>query len=193
MPSSSSLSNKALDTLNGHLTKIKNSSTHSIPFIKSFENISKNEGNAFLFLDPSKTHLQIFHHGTVLGGNWNSPTKQVVAILGMDCQGKPVHIIHKSIKNVKEKSFLFEDFASTLEDGVAFIALKNPKMHFLHKNIIAIPIFDTVLHPTGFYRTSVAKAFINTIMDFDDSFTELDQENDTEKKTQEEEEPDQQG
>jgi hypothetical protein len=30
-------------------------------------------------------------------------------------------------------------------------------------------------------------------MDFDDSFTELDQENDTEKKTQEEEEPDQQG
>jgi hypothetical protein len=110
MPSSSSLSlwknyfltNPNLGTSNGHLAKIKTSSTHSVPFIKSFEEISKNDGITFLFLDPSETHLQLLHHGAVLGGNWNSPTKQAVAVLGMDNLAKPVQIIQKSIKNIKE-------------------------------------------------------------------------------------------
>jgi len=110
MPSSSSLSlwknylltNKTLDTSNGHLEKLKNSSNHMISFIKSFEEISKNDGIAFLFLDPSKTHLQVLHHEPSIG----IPLKQSVAVLGMDPQAKPIRIIQKSIKNVKENPFL---------------------------------------------------------------------------------------
>jgi hypothetical protein len=69
------LTNKDPDISNDHLDKIKLSSTHSIPFLKSFEEISKNYGIAFLFLDPSKMHLQLLHHGAILGGNWTSPMK----------------------------------------------------------------------------------------------------------------------
>jgi hypothetical protein len=118
------------------------STNHFISFInKSFEEISKNNGIAFLFLDPSETHLQIFHHGTVIGGNWNSPTKQAVAVLGMDPQAKLIQIIQKSIKNVKEKSFSFKDFTVSFEDEETFTALMNPKMEFIQKNIVAIPNF----------------------------------------------------
>jgi hypothetical protein len=118
------------------------STNHFISFInKSFEEISKNDGIAFLFLDPSETHLQIFHHGTVIGGNWNSPTKQAVAVLGMDPQAKLIQIIQKSIKNVKEKSFSFKDFTVSFEDEETFTALMNPKMEFIQKNIVAIPNF----------------------------------------------------
>jgi hypothetical protein len=100
MPSSSSLSlwkhyfltNRNLTTSDNHLEKIKNASTHSIPFIKSFEEISENDGIAFLFLDPSETHLQLIHHGTDLGRNWSTPSKQAVAILGIDNNAKPVQI-----------------------------------------------------------------------------------------------------
>jgi hypothetical protein len=150
MPPSSSLSlrknyflsNSKLDTSNGHLDKLKTSTNHFISFInKSFEEISKNNGIAFLFLDPSETHLQIFHHGTLIGGNWNSPTKQAVAVLGMDPQAKLIQIIQKSIKNVKEKSFSFKDFTVSFEDEETFTALMNPKMEFIQKNIVAIPNF----------------------------------------------------
>ncbi len=66
MPSSPSVShwkpyfmtNKSLDISNGHLDKIKNTSILWTKFQKSFEEISKNDGISFLFLDPSETHLQ---------------------------------------------------------------------------------------------------------------------------------------
>jgi hypothetical protein len=113
MPSSSSLlpwkhyflTNKSLSSLDGHLEKIKYASNHSTPFIKSFEEISKNDGIVFLFLDPSETHLQLFHHGIVFSRSWNAPSKQAVAFVGVDNTAKPVQIIQKSIKNKKEKSF----------------------------------------------------------------------------------------
>jgi len=84
------LTNKTLDSSNGHVEKMKTSTNHSTSFIKSFKEISKNDGIAFLFLDPSEMHLQVFHHGTVTEGNWNSPSKQAVAILGMNSHAKPV-------------------------------------------------------------------------------------------------------
>jgi len=101
------LTNKKLEISNNHLEKLKTASNPTISFIKSFEEISKNDGVAFLFLDPHETHLQIPHHGTVKGGNWNLPSKSAVAVLGMDPQAKPVQIVQKSIKKVKEKSFFF--------------------------------------------------------------------------------------
>jgi hypothetical protein len=84
------LSNSKLDVSNNHLEKIKVASSHSAKFQKSFEEILKNEGIADIFMDPSKTHLQLIHHGQVLGGNWSSYTKGLVAVLGVDSQAKPV-------------------------------------------------------------------------------------------------------
>jgi hypothetical protein len=79
----------------------------------------------------------------------------------VDNTAKPVQIIQKSIKNIKEKSFSFEDIASTLDDYDSFITLKNPKMELLFKNIIAILHFLTKkfiqLDTTDPF--SVAKAF----------------------------------
>jgi hypothetical protein len=123
------------------LDKIKQASNHSLTFIKSFEEITRNDGVAFLILDPSETHLQLVYQGTVFGGNWNSPSKQAVAILGTEGNAKPVQIVQKSIKNIKEKSFSFEDIAGSLVDQDSFNALKKPKTELLHKNIVAIPHF----------------------------------------------------
>jgi len=122
------LTNKKLDSSNGHLEKLKGSSNHLIPFMKSFEEISKKDGIAFLILDPSETHLQILHHGAVIGSNWNLPTKQAVVVIGTGPQAKLIQIDKKSTKNIKEKSFSsfsFEDFTTSLEDEETFTSLKN--------------------------------------------------------------------
>jgi hypothetical protein len=184
MPSSSSLSlwknhfltNKNLSTSDIHLEKIKQASNHSTPFIKSFEEIAKNDGVAFLILDPSEIHLQLLHQGSVFGGNWNDPNRHAVAILGTNNNAKPVEIIQKSIKNIKEKSFPFEDIAGSLTDQDSFIALKNPRSEFLHKNIIAIPHFliKSFVQLDSHDPFSVAKAFSLAIMDFDTNPLEVD-------------------
>jgi hypothetical protein len=76
--------NKAFDSSNAHLVKIKNSVNTSTPFVSSFEEISKNPGVAFLSLDPLESYLQLFHHGAIIGGSWGSPSKIWVSILGFD-------------------------------------------------------------------------------------------------------------
>lgn len=108
LETSLSYQQKALTTLDRHLAKIKLTSIQSIPFIKSFEEISENAGIAFLFFDPSESHLQLLHHGTIFGWNWNEPSKQVAAIIGLDFQAKPIQIIQKSIKNIKKNHFLLK-------------------------------------------------------------------------------------
>jgi hypothetical protein len=40
----------------------------------------------------------------------------MIAFLRTDPQAKPIQIIEKSIKNIKEKSFSVDDFATSLED-----------------------------------------------------------------------------
>ncbi len=92
------LSSKHLDSSNGHLIRIKASVGPSIPFLTSFEEISKNPGISFLSLDPSKSQLQLFHHGTIIGGLWSSPTKHLVSVLALDQSAKPIQIVEKSIR-----------------------------------------------------------------------------------------------
>jgi hypothetical protein len=132
------VSNAKLDSSNRYLDQIKSASNYSKKLDKSFEEISKNDGIAFIFLDPSETHLQLLHHGQILGGNWSSPTKHMVAVLGSNIHAKPIQIVEKPIKNVKEKSFTIEEYAESLEDINSFMSMKNPKIEFLYKNIIAI-------------------------------------------------------
>jgi hypothetical protein len=132
-------STKNLDTSNNHLIEIKSSVGPSIPFLSSFEEISKNSGVSFLSLDPSESQLQLFHNGTIIGGSWSSPMKQLVAVLGFDHTAKPIQIVQKSIKDVRQKSFLIEDFAAGLESNEEFENMRHPRAEFYYKNIIPIP------------------------------------------------------
>jgi hypothetical protein len=55
--------------------------------------IQKNQVIAFLSLDPLETQLQLFHHGSIIGGTWTSPSHLVVAFLGVDHTAKPIQIV----------------------------------------------------------------------------------------------------
>jgi hypothetical protein len=135
------LSNKELETSNLHLDKIKRASSHLMTIMKSFEEISKNPGVSFLILDPTESHLQILHHGNFLGGNWSSPTKKLVAVLGINSEAQPVQIVQKTVKNIKEKSYGFAEFSASVEKENDFIGLDSPDLDFTFKNILPIPIF----------------------------------------------------
>jgi hypothetical protein len=157
------LSNKKLDSSNIHF-QIKKASTHSVSFTKSFEEFLKNDGISFLILDPTESHLQLLHHGQVLGGSWDSPAKKLYAILSCDADARPVQIVKKSIKNIKEKSFGLQDFQENLKSEEDFLGLSSPDPEFLFKNIIPIPnglnkIFIQLESTTPY---SVAKAFLES-------------------------------
>jgi hypothetical protein len=144
------------------LEKIKKASRDSLSFPQAFEEISKNGGISFLILDPSETQVQLLHHGHVIGGNWNAPAKKQVAILGSNFEAKPVQIIQKSIKNIKAKSFGFDEFLEVKDDAEKFLVLDNPTEDFQFKNILPITnsltkIFIQLPSTSPF---EVAKAFI---------------------------------
>jgi hypothetical protein len=162
-------SNKSLDSSNVHLVKIKNSVGPSISFQTSFEEISKNSGISFLFLDPTESHLQLFHHGAIIGGSWNSPGKQLVSILGFDHNSKPVQIVEKSIKDVKAKANSYDDFVTGLGSHEAFEKLKNPKLDFHYKNIVPIPhlLTKTFMNLSSTEPYTVAKAFFEQMHLYD--------------------------
>ncbi len=113
-------SNKSLDSSNNHLVQIRNSVGPSIPFKTSFEEISKNKGISFLSLDPTESHMQLFHHGAIFGGSWNSPSTQLVSVLGFDHNAKPIQIVQKSIKDVKVKANSYEELTTGLETIESF-------------------------------------------------------------------------
>jgi hypothetical protein len=135
MPSQSKLStwkqfflqSKELDLSDNYLEQIKRASNHQAVFAKSFEAISKNDGIAFLTLHPTESHLQLLHHRNVLGGNWVNPTKKMVVILGLNDEAKPIQLVKKSVKNVKENSFSFEELAAIFDprDETNNLAIKN--------------------------------------------------------------------
>jgi len=136
-----------------------------LTFSESFEEISENQGIAFLFLDPNESNPQLLHHPKVLGGDWTSPSKSFFGILGFKVPLKPIQIIQRSIKEVKSKSFTTKDFIDSFENPEKFINLKNPKSEFYFCNIIPIPQFLMKnfinLEKTDPY--SIAKAFIETV------------------------------
>jgi hypothetical protein len=130
---------KHLDSSNLVLKQIRDSISPSTPFSESFESISKNDGMAFISLDPSETEIQLFHHGTILGGSWTCPDKHFITILHSDDESKPVQILPKYIKDIKHKSHSPDEFALGMSDSDAFRSLRSPKQDFNYKNIIPIP------------------------------------------------------
>jgi len=170
--------NKDLDSSNYHFDKIKKAVSHSNSFSQSFEEISKNEGIAFLILDPTESHLQLLHHGHAFGGNWSNPSKKMVAILGTDSDAKPVQIVAKSIKNVKAKSYSFEDLVSIIELNGITESFNDPDLDFHFKNILPIPNLLTkiFINLKSTEPLQVAKAFAASIPAPDKSFNQVDVE-----------------
>lgn len=99
----------------------------------------------------------------------------------MDSYAKPIQIIQKLVKNIKEKSFSFDDFTESLENKEPFTALKISKVEFHYKNIIPLPNFltKTFIHLDSTDPFTIAKAFINAIIDFEFSSNDPDQDSDS--------------
>ena len=95
-----------MEYLNNFLKPIRESVGPSIKFIDSVSKISKNPGITLLIaLDASEGDLQLFHHPTVLGGNWIAKSQKVVAVLGFNDDASPVQIIENSIKEKNQRLF----------------------------------------------------------------------------------------
>jgi hypothetical protein len=77
--------------------------------------------------------MQLFHHSVVIGGSWNSPSKQLEFILGFDADEKPVQIVQKSINDIKVKSHSREEIALGLETLELFEQLKTKKWNYIIK------------------------------------------------------------
>jgi hypothetical protein len=122
-------------------------------------------------LDPSKTQLQLFHHGTIIGGSWSSLNKLLATVLGFDEFAKPVQIIKNSVKDIKHKTFSAQEFSLGLDSTTLFKSMKGPKWEFHYKNIIPIPHFltKTFIGLQSFNPYSVAKALFEAIYGFDKS------------------------
>ncbi len=133
------LSNKALDLSNASWQKSRIQLVLRSLFIASFEEISKYRGIAFLSLHTSESHVQLFHHSVIIGRSWSSPSKQYVSVRGFNKSAKPVQIVQRSAKNVKQWSFLDQEFMPDLESIDKFENSKNPKVECHYKNIIHIP------------------------------------------------------
>jgi hypothetical protein len=197
MPSQSKLSiwrkffieTKELGVTNLHIGNIKKASKDSNSFAKFFDDVSKNEGISFLILDPTETHIQILHHGHILGGSWSIPTKKMVAVLGSDDDAKPVQIIQKSIKNIKDRALEFQNLKSKLEKEIDFARTDGPHVDFNFKNILPIPDILTKafvqLDSTSPY--AVAKAFMSLILETNDQDLLLDSSFDLAQKASEDE------
>jgi hypothetical protein len=50
----------------------------------------------------------------------------LIAVLGTDKESKPVQIIQKSIRNIKEKSHSFDDFLTNIDKEDDFSNLDRP-------------------------------------------------------------------
>jgi hypothetical protein len=157
--------------------KIKNTISPTINFENSFEEISKNPGVTLLSLDPTETHLQLFHHPKIIGGSWTSPETKLVAVLGFDSDAKPIQVVQKSVKDFKFKSFSAEEFAEAIEDTESLMNLKNPKQELAYKNIIALPhlLTEVFMSLESTDPISVATAFLQAMYDYDSSIASQNQ------------------
>jgi len=79
-----------------------------------------------------------------------------------------VQIVGKSVKDIKQKSFSYQDFADNLDSREKFEHLKSPKVEFHYKSIIPIPSFKikAFINLLSFNPYLVAKAFFDEMHEF---------------------------
>jgi hypothetical protein len=148
--------------------------------LASLETISKNDGISLLFLDPSESEMQLFHHGTLIGGSWSDPEKHLITILASESNAKPIKILPNFIKDVKVKTYSVDKFIDTLSSEEEFMSLKNPKTDFTYKNIISLPnlLTKTFLGLESKDPITVAMTFLKALIthnEFLESYSTLAQ------------------
>jgi hypothetical protein len=157
---------------NNLLEKIRDSVNPSIPLPTSIVEISKNTGITFPSLDAIEEKLQLFHHTSVLGGSWTDNSEKVVALLGSGNEITPIQIVLKFIKEVRGKSFTFEQFTSKIYSNNPLDKAKmdkSAKSEFLYYNIILILMLLTQVFLTlkSTDPVTVAIAFFQAMYQFD--------------------------
>jgi hypothetical protein len=132
-------------------------------------------GISFLSLDPSELEMQLFHHGTILGGSCSDPVKHLIAILASDSEAKLIQIPPKFIKDLKLKTNSTDEFFLSLSSEEEFVTLKTPKTEFIYKNIIPLPnlLTKTFLELDLKDPINVAMNFLKIIITHDE-FLEFD-------------------
>jgi len=153
------------DYLNDRLSQLRELFEPSSNFLKSIDEISKKHGICLLFLDSSKTKLQLFHHSTTIGGSWDNPNKKFITFVDFDFNANPVLVVSKLIKEVKMKSHSYHEFALCCDSTDDFNQLRNPKEYFHFKNIVPLPtiLVKTFLELPSTEPDQVAIAFYKTI------------------------------
>jgi hypothetical protein len=178
------LKSNTISYSNSVLSKIRNSVDLSKPFTSSVREISKNPGILFLSLDASKEKIQLFHHVSVIGGSWTEEKEKLVGILGYGSDIIPIQIMQNSIKEVKGKSFTFDQIAERLQYKDPLEHDRTAKSSFHHFNILPIPALLTQVF-LGLEETdplNVATAFVQAMYQFDsEGFSEDDNQDDQEK------------
>ncbi len=161
--------NPNLEYSNSFLKQIRDSRNPDKKFLDSISEISKNSGVTLLALNASKEYLQLSHHPTVIGGNWSATSQKAVSILGFNNDATPIQIIEKSIKEVKEKSPLLDQFAAAINNESMLKAIKNQRTEFHYMNIVPLPhlLTTTFLNLESTDPLQVAIAFFQIMYDFD--------------------------
>jgi len=167
------LSNPDLDVSNKHLRRIKDLSSPQYQFETLFEEIAKNKGISFIFLDPTESFIQLFHHCHIIGGSWANPSKTFVGILGTDKNAKPIQIILKSVKLIKTKTVSMAELIGD-ERSTNNQETKQTKSEFHFCNILPIPhvLTKAYLELDTFDPQTVALAFYSAMSEFDQKETE---------------------
>jgi len=113
--------------------------------------------------------MQLFHHGSILGGSWSNPDQQLIAILAAGTDSKMIQILPKFVKDFKLKANSTDEFIASLGSVEEFKALKSPKIELSYKNIIPIPnlLTKAFLELTETDPTTVAMKFLETMMTYD--------------------------
>jgi hypothetical protein len=179
------LKSKNLSYSNLLLEKIRKSVDPSRPFSSSVLEISKNPGIAFISLDASEEKLQLFHHVAVIGGSWTMEKEMLVGVLGSSSNLVPIQIMSNSIKEIKGKSFTFDQIADRLKSKNSLNHDRTAKSDFNNYNILPIPALLTqvFLELEDTDPFSVATAFFQAMYQFDseeisDNNLEFSQTND---------------
>jgi hypothetical protein len=131
--------------------------------------ISKNPGITFISLDASGEKLQLFHHVSIIGNSWTSDKEKLVGFLGSCSDTIPIQIVQNSIKEIKGKSYTFDQFADRFKLKEPLKNDRSAKTDFHNYNILPIPALLTqvFLELENTDPLSVSAAFFQAMYQFD--------------------------
>jgi hypothetical protein len=119
-------------------------------------------------LDASGENFQLFHHVSIIGNSWTSDKEKLVGLLGSSSDIVPIQIVPSSIKEVKGKSFTFDQFTNRFKLKEPLKNDKSAKSDFYNYNILPIPALLTqvFLELENKDPLSIATAFFQAMYQF---------------------------